>query len=151
MDSIERHLPDAAATDRLGAALAERLAPGCVIYLQGDLGAGKTSLARGFLRGLGVSGPVKSPTYTLIESYPVDDERWVHHLDLYRLADPEELEWIGLRDLLTGAGTLMIEWPERGAGHIPAADLIVALGLEGEGRRAVLSGNLIEFLQDIET
>ncbi len=114
MASVERRLPDPEATERLGRQLAAVLPAGGVVFLQGDLGAGKTSVARGILRGLGVEGPVKSPTYTLIESYAVGQGRWVHHLDLYRLADAGELEWLGLRDLFTERSLVLIEWPERG-------------------------------------
>jgi tRNA threonylcarbamoyladenosine biosynthesis protein TsaE len=132
-------LADAAATEALGARLAKQLKPGVVVYLRGDLGAGKTTLVRGLLRALGYSGPVKSPTYTIIESYPFADELIVHHLDLYRLADPEELEWIGIRDLMTDHAISLIEWPKQGAGILPPPDLTISLEPEGCGRRATLS------------
>ena len=93
-----------------------------VIYLRGDLGAGKTTLVRGLLRGLGYQAPVRSPTYTLIEPYEAVEPPVVH-LDLYRLADPEELDYLGLRDLLERPGLMLVEWPERGAGALPPADL----------------------------
>ena len=93
-----------------------------VIYLRGDLGAGKTTLVRGLLRGLGYQAPVRSPTYTLIEPYESVDPLVVH-LDLYRLADLEELDYLGLRDLLERPGLMLVEWPERGAGALPPADL----------------------------
>lgn len=110
---------------------------GGVIHLRGDLGAGKTTLVRGVLRGLGHRGPVRSPTYTLVEPYDAVDPP-VRHLDLYRLGDPEELEYLGLRDLLGERALLLIEWPERGAGALPAADLEVAIAHAGGGRRLVL-------------
>ena len=133
-------LDDCAATERLGAHLATALMPGCVLYLQGDLGAGKTTLVRGLLRALGHAGTVKSPTYTLVEPYQVQDWR-LFHWDLYRLADPEELEFLGLRDQLDGEAALLIEWPERGLGELPEADLIISLGYAGTGRAARLEAH----------
>jgi len=129
-------LPDAEATEALGARLAQSLTPG-IVYLQGDLGAGKTTLTRGLLRGLGHEGRVRSPTYTLVEPYRLSGSV-VYHLDLYRLADPEELEWLGLRDMLAEHALLLIEWPERGVGVLPAADLVISLEYSGNGRRAIL-------------
>ena len=129
-------LPDAEATEALGARLAQSLTPG-IVYLQGDLGAGKTTLTRGLLRGLGHEGRVRSPTYTLVEPYRLSGNV-VYHLDLYRLADPEELEWLGLRDMLAEHALLLIEWPERGVGVLPAADLVISLEYSGSGRRAIL-------------
>ncbi|MFP4061160.1 MAG: tRNA (adenosine(37)-N6)-threonylcarbamoyltransferase complex ATPase subunit type 1 TsaE, partial [Halochromatium sp.] len=104
-----------------------------LIYLRGDLGAGKTTLVRGLLRGLGYQAPVRSPTYTLIEPYEAVEPPVVH-LDLYRLADPEELEYLGLRDLLERPGLILVEWPERGAGALPPADL--ELLIEDAGKPA---------------
>lgn len=126
-------LDSATATEALGARLAQALTPGCVIYLHGDLGAGKTTLARGLLHGLGHHGVVKSPTYTLVEPYQIGEWR-LFHWDLYRLADPEELEYLGLRDQLDGEAVLLIEWPERGGGELPEADWDVTLDYAGEGR-----------------
>jgi tRNA threonylcarbamoyladenosine biosynthesis protein TsaE len=122
-----------ASQEALGRRLASCLVPPCVIWLEGDLGAGKTTLARGILRGLGHQGRVPSPTYTLIESYELGSLR-VHHLDLYRLADPEELEYLGLADLCDGRSMLLVEWPERGAGSLPAADLRIQIRHAGAGR-----------------
>ncbi|MDG4596091.1 MAG: tRNA (adenosine(37)-N6)-threonylcarbamoyltransferase complex ATPase subunit type 1 TsaE [Candidatus Contendobacter sp.] len=126
-------LDSATATERLGARLAAVLKPGGVVYLRGELGAGKTTLARGLLRALGHRGAVKSPTYTLVEPYQLDGWR-LFHWDLYRLTDPGELEFLGLRDQLDGEAVLLIEWPERGQGELPAADLEVTLDYVGEGR-----------------
>lgn len=134
---MKRVLADAEATQSLGAELARGAAPG-IIYLNGDLGAGKTTLARGFLRGLGYQDKVRSPTYTLVEPYAVQPCR-VYHLDLYRLADAEELEWLGLRDMLAEEALLLVEWPERGAGYLPAADLTIDLDYQDNGRTASLS------------
>lgn len=126
-------LDSATATEALGARLAVRLRPGNILYLSGDLGAGKTTLARGLLHALGHRGTVKSPTYTLVEPYQIGDWR-LFHWDLYRLADPEELDFLGLRDQLDGQAALLIEWPERGQGELPAADVEIALSYAGEGR-----------------
>ena len=131
-------LDSAAATERLGARLAGVLRPGGVLYLRGELGAGKTTLARGLLRGLGHRGTVKSPTYTLVEPYQIGGW-WLFHWDLYRLADPEELEFLGLRDQLDGEAVLLIEWPERGQGELPAADLEITLDYAGAGRACRLT------------
>ena len=106
---------------------------GGVVYLVGTLGAGKTTFARALLRALGVGARVKSPTYTLIESYVAGDLT-AHHLDLYRIAAAEEIEWLGLRDLATGAQLWLIEWPERAHGVIPAPDLTVELTHAASGR-----------------
>ena len=125
-------LANEAATAALGRRLAGVLHTG-VVYLEGDLGAGKTALARAILQGRGFTGKVKSPTYTLVEPYHVDGEN-IYHLDLYRLADPEELEWLGLRDMLEGRHLLLIEWPSRGAGDLPAPDLVIELACLGDGR-----------------
>ncbi|TVQ94696.1 MAG: tRNA (adenosine(37)-N6)-threonylcarbamoyltransferase complex ATPase subunit type 1 TsaE [Chromatiaceae bacterium] len=132
-------LPDAAAQHAWGGRLAAALAgrPG-VIYLQGELGVGKTTLVRGLLHALGHRGPVRSPTYTLIEPYETLTPP-VWHLDLYRLGDAGELEYLGLADLLDGRSLLLIEWPERGAGALPAADLRVQLDYAGNGRRLTLT------------
>lgn len=128
-------LADAEATAALGARLGRCLTPGLVVYLEGELGAGKTTLVRGLLHGLGYAGAVTSPTYTLIEPYTVAGQR-LAHFDLYRLADPEELEFLGLRDYLDGETVCLVEWPDRGAGAVPAADLRLALEYRDHGRRA---------------
>ena len=133
---MKRQLEDADATQALGAELARGMAPG-IVFLNGDLGAGKTTLARGFLRGLGYDGKVRSPTYTLVEPYALEPYR-VYHLDLYRLSDAEELELLGLRDMLAEDALLLVEWPERGRGYLPAADLTVELEYAGAARAASL-------------
>ena len=124
--SCRLELPDPAATERLGRRLAALLEPGLVIFLSGPLGAGKTSLCGAIIRALGHPGPVKSPTYTLVEPYLLTIGN-VYHFDLYRLAEPEELEWLGARDYFDGNSLCLIEWPERGAGLLPAPDLALAL------------------------
>jgi tRNA threonylcarbamoyladenosine biosynthesis protein TsaE len=129
-------LADAAATEALGAALASTRPAQAVVHLQGDLGAGKSTLARALLRALGVQGSIRSPTYTLVERYPVEGgEAW--HLDLYRIGDPGELEFLGLDP--ADAVLWLVEWPERGADALPPVDLTVALAIDGEGRDAMLT------------
>jgi tRNA threonylcarbamoyladenosine biosynthesis protein TsaE len=130
-------LADEAATETLGRRLAEALDGGLVIYLFGDLGAGKTSLARALLAAIGVDQRIKSPTYSLVESYEAGG-RTAWHLDLYRIADPGELEWLGLDALSDPAALVLVEWPERGQGALPPADLEVLLRYAGDGRYATL-------------
>ena len=137
---LEVLLDSAAATERLGARLARVLRPGGVLYLHGELGAGKTTLVRGLLRGLGYRGTVKSPTYTLVEPYQIGEWR-LFHWDLYRLADPEELEFLGLREQLDGKAILLIEWPEHGLGELPAVDLEITLDYAGTGRSGRLEAH----------
>ena len=126
-----------AAQEAFGGRLAGVCEPPLLIFLGGELGAGKTTLVRGFLRALGHRGTVKSPTYTLIEPYEVDG-RQIYHLDLYRLSDPGELEYLGLREMLAERAVLLIEWPERGAGWLPEADLVIDISLREHGRHLVL-------------
>lgn len=136
---IELSLADAPATEALGAGVAEWLRgrSGAVIYLIGDLGAGKTTLARGLLRALGVQGPVRSPTYTLLEPYEIDG-RSVLHMDLYRLQDPDELIALGAHDYSPRRTIWLVEWPERGSGQLPAPQLSIKLGMSDETRSACL-------------
>lgn len=131
-------LPDEAATAALGARLAHALEPGTVLHLRGEIGAGKTTLARALVQALLPGVRVKSPTYTLIESYAAPRFP-LHHLDLYRLADPEELEHLAWRELGDDGAVVVIEWPERGGDRLPPPDLLIALQRQGEGRCAVLT------------
>lgn len=135
---MQARLPDAGATNRLGQGLADALVAvdtGALVTLRGEMGAGKTALARATICALGHDGPVVSPTYTLMEPYAVAG-RQLCHLDLYRLADPEELEFLGIRELVGSRDWLLVEWPERGEGWLPAPDLEIRLAYADVGRRA---------------
>jgi tRNA threonylcarbamoyladenosine biosynthesis protein TsaE len=131
-------LENADATDALGAALAGTRPTHGVAHLQGDLGAGKSTLARALLRALGVTGAIRSPTYTLVERYPLPAGGEAWHLDLYRIGNGAELEFLGLDS--DEATLWLVEWPERGAGFLPPADLRVELEIAGRGRRATVTG-----------
>ncbi|WP_028453315.1 tRNA (adenosine(37)-N6)-threonylcarbamoyltransferase complex ATPase subunit type 1 TsaE [Chitinilyticum aquatile] len=135
--SQEFLLADESATLALGAALATALAPGLVIELEGDLGAGKTTLTRGILRGLGFAGRVKSPTYTLVEPYTISN-LYLYHFDLYRFNDPEEWEDAGFREHFNPDSVCLIEWADKAAGLLPQPDWRITLVPEGTGRRARL-------------
>jgi tRNA threonylcarbamoyladenosine biosynthesis protein TsaE len=118
----------------LGEPLARRFSGGAVVYLSGDLGVGKTTLVRGILRALGFSGRVKSPSYGLVESYELDGLT-VHHLDLYRLSHGEEITYLGLEDLFEGPTLLLVEWPEKGRGYLPPADVRITIDDRSDGSR----------------
>ena len=133
---FQQSLADADATERFGAQLARTLPPNAVVHLHGDLGAGKSTLARAMLRALGVTGTIRSPTYTLVEQYPLPSGGMALHLDLYRIGDAGELEFLGLDP--AEARLWLVEWPERGQSALPAADLELRLAVEGEGRRCLL-------------
>jgi len=135
---IELRLLDESATLALGTRLAPCLVGGAVLYLRGDLGTGKTTFTRGIMRGLGMNGTVKSPTYTLVESYDVSHST-VYHFDLYRLTDAEELEFMGIRDYDQQNAIIIIEWPDLGKGYLPAADVEIEIYHAGEHRRLHLS------------
>lgn len=140
IDHTAIDLPDEAATLALGAALAAplRAAPGLHVWLEGDLGAGKTTLVRGLLRALGETGPVKSPTYTLVELHVVSGLD-LYHFDFYRFNHPEEYLDAGLDEYFAGNGICMVEWPDRARPHVPEPDLSIALELSGAGRVARLA------------
>ncbi|GGA72393.1 tRNA (adenosine(37)-N6)-threonylcarbamoyltransferase complex ATPase subunit type 1 TsaE [Arenimonas soli] len=137
MSERDIFLADAGATDALGRQLAGSQPPGAVVFLDGPLGAGKSSLARAWLRALGVTGAIKSPTYTLVERYPLPAGGEAAHLDLYRLAEAGELDFLAL-DELADARLWLVEWPERAALGLPPPDLRIRLALAGPGRSARL-------------
>lgn len=134
---------DEAATVALGAKLARYLPLGSVVFLHGQLGAGKTTLVRGCLRAFGFEGAVKSPTYTLVEPYVLGHKE-IYHFDLYRLSDPEELEFMGVRDYFHTNALCFIEWPERGEGILPSADVEITIEVGPEGRIAHISGSAVK-------
>lgn len=154
--STSFNLVDEQATVLMGKKLAdlvkEKLNKGIVVYLNGDLGAGKTTITRGFVQGMGHEGHVKSPTYTLVEPY--DLGQWkVYHFDLYRLGDPEELEFMGIRDYFNDDCNCFIEWPEKGAGLLANADITINMAYQGEQRivdfqaHSTLGKNLLTALE----
>ena len=130
--TVEQILVDEAATEAFGQSLLDRIraqiGPSALVTLQGDLGAGKTTLVRGILRGLGFTGSVKSPTYTLLEPYGIDGLD-LYHFDLYRLETAEELEFVGFEEILDGPGIKLFEWPQKGEGWLPNADVSVLIEL----------------------
>ena len=130
-------LADEPASCAFAQLLARAPITGCYIALSGPLGAGKTTLVRAMLRALGVEGPVRSPTYTLLEPYETSLGPLVH-LDLYRLGDPEELEYLGIRDCFDANGICVVEWPERGEAGLPTPDIAIAIAFHGNGRRLAL-------------
>lgn len=141
-ESLHIDLPDEDATIALGVLLADVAADtardrGLNIFLCGDLGAGKTTLTRGLLRALGVTGAVKSPTYTLVEPYALGGLT-AYHFDLYRLRDPEELEFMGARDYFQAGSLCIVEWPERGGEFLPKPDIVLEIQVLGSGRNAQL-------------
>lgn len=139
MNQKDVFLPNEAATVALGSKLGKLIPQGAVVFLDGTLGAGKTTFCRGVLNAFGYSGPVKSPTYTLVEPYELTG-RTVYHFDLYRLGDPEELEYMGIRDYFSDSSLCLIEWFEKGEGVLPAPDILIKVVPTEEGRTASLYG-----------
>lgn len=126
-------IPTTSAMEALGGQLAQACQGRGTLYLKGELGTGKTTLVRGFLRALGYIGRVKSPTYTLVEPYYIGDSK-IYHFDLYRLVESEELDYIGIRDYLEDQAIFLIEWPERGGDSVPVADVQLQLSYQGKAR-----------------
>ncbi|MDH3513793.1 MAG: tRNA (adenosine(37)-N6)-threonylcarbamoyltransferase complex ATPase subunit type 1 TsaE [Gammaproteobacteria bacterium] len=133
MPTVERMVNSVAEMEALGARLAARAGKWRLLHLRGPLGAGKTTLVRGILRGLGHAGAVKSPTFTLVEPYTFGQLRFFH-FDLYRLSEPGELEFLGVRDYLDGKGVCVVEWAERGKGVLPSPDMDIMIEPTETGR-----------------
>lgn len=136
------------ATLEFAAKLAKYLPAKALVFLNGPLGAGKTTLVRGILRASGHQGSTKSPTYTLVEPYELTQQKF-YHFDLYRLGDPEELEYIGIRDYLEESAICLVEWPEKGQGFMPEADLVINLNYEGEARSITLEASQAAWSKDL--
>ncbi len=134
-------LQNADETERYGRQLFHTLPNKVLVFLHGELGMGKTTLVRGLLREAGFTGTVKSPTYNLVEEYVLPTVH-ICHFDLYRLKDPEELEWLGMDDYLNSEAICLIEWPEMGAGYLPKADIECFLESNGAGRKVSLHTHL---------
>jgi len=137
--SVEMVLHSESELEAIATRLARHAVADLIIYLRGPLGAGKTTFARGFLRGLGYMDVVKSPTYTLVEPYSFESGLMCYHFDLYRLADPEELEFTGARDYFNASSICLIEWPEKAAGYLAKADIDCHLRHHPQGRKMMLT------------
>ena len=133
MSEVTLYLADEQAMSDFGARIARITRGHGLIFLEGNLGMGKTTLSRGIIRGLGHVGAVKSPTFTLVEPYEIGDVR-AFHFDLYRLVDPEELEFLGIRDYFEDNALCLIEWPDKGAGFLPKPDLTITISPQDSGR-----------------
>lgn len=132
---MQKYLHNTEETEQFGGGFYHSLPSKCVVYLYGELGAGKTTLVRGYLRAAGYSGTVKSPTYNLVEEYAIAGKKIVH-FDFYRITDPEELEWIGINDYFNQDSVCFIEWPDKGKGFLPEPDTVISLAVQGSGRLA---------------
>ncbi len=149
MASLTLNLKGQEKTEQFGSVVAKILTDICqkqqkaiCVYLDGDLGAGKTTFSRGFIQSCGFKGVVRSPTYTLVESYDFDNYK-VYHFDLYRLLDPEELEYMGIRDYFAKACVCLIEWPSKALGYIPKSDFVISFDYDKQSRKAMIESNLL--------
>ena len=138
--TLEVHVQGEQAMERLGAEIGRALAWRGSVWLSGDLGAGKTTLSRGLIRAAGHAGAVKSPTFTLVEPYELGEFE-IYHFDLYRLADPEELEFLGVRDYFSDNSLCLVEWPDKGSGVLPAPDMSIRIRVDAEGRTLQIEGH----------
>ncbi len=138
--TLEVYVQGDQAMECLGADIGRALDWRGSVWLSGDLGAGKTTLSRGLIRAAGHVGAVKSPTFTLVEPYELDD-REIYHFDLYRLADPEELEFLGVRDYFSDNSLCLVEWPDKGKGVLPAPDMRIRITVDGDGRTLQIEGH----------
>ena len=148
-NEVSATLLDDAQTVLWGEKIAAALKKGGIVYLYGDLGAGKTTLSRGILRAYGHQGAVKSPTYTIIEPYELDCVK-VYHFDLYRMVDPEEWDYLGVNEYFSPGNICLVEWPEKGAHYVPASDLNIKLAYYEKGRKITISASSdrgVEILQ----
>jgi len=131
-------LADESQQKELAKTVATHLTSSFLMLLKGDLGAGKTTFARAFIQASGFDGVVKSPTYTLVEPYPISHDRMCYHFDLYRLADPEELEFTGARDYFNDTDVCLVEWPEKAEGYLPLADWVCEFSYLNKGRDLII-------------
>jgi len=137
--NIKRFLANESQQVALATTVAKHLKSSFIMLLKGDLGVGKTTFARGFIQASGYQGVVKSPTYTLVEPYEITNNRMCYHFDLYRLADPEELEFTGARDYFNENDVCLVEWPEKAEGFLPPADWICEFSHHNDGRNLLIS------------
>ena len=135
---MQKFLHNTEETEQFGAELYHSLPSKYLVFLHGELGAGKTTLVRGYLRAAGYTGAVKSPTYNLVEEYTIARQK-IYHFDLYRLNDPEELEWIGIKDYFDQDSICFIEWPDKGRGFLPKPDTVITLAVHNAGRLVEIS------------
>ncbi|MCG9697502.1 tRNA (adenosine(37)-N6)-threonylcarbamoyltransferase complex ATPase subunit type 1 TsaE [Shewanella sp. Isolate11] len=139
---VKVYLENEIETVSLGTKLAQAIQPPLTLYLSGELGAGKTTFSRGLIQSLGHKGAVKSPTYTLVEPYELAGMD-IYHFDLYRLSDAEELEFMGIRDYFADTSLCIVEWPDKGAGILPAADLLIDIKYLQQGREVTLTAQTL--------
>lgn len=137
VDEMRYVVPSEGQMEQFGGCLSPLLGQQMLLTVEGDLGAGKTTLVRGLLRGTGFTGPVKSPTFSLVEPYEFNSKN-LYHFDLYRLKDPEELEYIGMRDYLSAPALCIVEWPEKAGDFLPTSDIHIMINRTGQGREVII-------------